>query len=432
MIKRYFHFAVCVLVCAALITSCAPVAAPTTDIVRPDGQEVVLWHAYDGATRAALLQQVDEFNAVNPWHIVIVPEYHGTADQLTRTLKDSKDNGTLPDLATRPSGSVWALDTSVVPMQRYANDPRLGLTSDDLADIYPAMLDTTRDPKSDELVGFPLGGEGVVLIYNIDRLASANYFIAPNSWPLFREICQNTTKDTTGDGQVDVYGFGFTPRADFAAAWLNSRGSSIISDDGTHTTFNGDEGVRTLSTLQETAASGCFYRTTNEDAIREFARGKVAMIFALTTQLSEIFSAVEARGGFRWGVSPVPYGRRNPTLTVSGPAWIMLRSTPAKQLAAWLFVRWFAETSQTVRWSQLTGLLPLRKSAAQGLSDLFTLNAGFKVAFDLMEVAQAQPDIPQWGSIAELLVHAVNAAVDGNDATQVLNEAAKAADALLK
>jgi sn-glycerol 3-phosphate transport system substrate-binding protein len=157
----------------------------------------------------------------------------------------------------------------------------------------------------------------------------------------------------------------------------------------------------------------------------------VAMIFALTTQLPEIFSAVEAQGGFRWGVSPVPYGRRNPTLTVSGPAWIMLRSTPAKQLATWLFVRWFAETPQTVRWSQLTGLLPLRKSAAQGLANLFTLNAGFKVAFELLSVAQAQPDIPQWGSIAELLVHAVNAAVDGNDPTQVLNDAAKSADALL-
>jgi multiple sugar transport system substrate-binding protein len=155
------------------------------------------------------------------------------------------------------------------------------------------------------------------------------------------------------------------------------------------------------------------------------------MFFALTTQLPEIFNAVEARGGFRWGVAPVPYGRRSPTLTISGPAWVMLHSTPAKQLATWLFIRWFSETPQTVRWSELTGLLPLRKSAAQGLANVFTLNAGFKVAFDLLAVAQAQPAIPQWGSIAELLVHAVNASVEGNDPAQVLNEAARSADALL-
>jgi ABC-type glycerol-3-phosphate transport system substrate-binding protein len=119
-------------------------------------------------------------------------------------------------------------------------------------------------------------------------------------------------------------------------------------------------------------------------------------------------------------------------MTLNGPAWIMLRSTPARQLAAWLFVRWFSEAPQTVRWAELTGWLPVRRSAAQGLADTFTTNAGFKVAFDLLTVAQAQPDIPQWSSIAQLLVRAVNAAVDGSDPAKALNDAAVAADALLK
>jgi multiple sugar transport system substrate-binding protein len=236
---------------------------------------------------------------------------------------------------------------------------------------------------------------------------------------------------TNADGQPDVYGFGFEPRADFAAAWLNSRGGSIISEDGTRTSFNSEEGVRALTTLQETAASGCFYRSDDE-AIFDFARGKVAMIFVQSTQLPAVFAAVEARGGFRWGVSPVPYGRRTPTLTLTGPAWIMLRSTPSRQLAGWLFVRWFSEAPQTVRWSELTGWLPVRRSAAQGLAQTFATNAGFKVAYDLLTVAQAQPDIAQWGSIAQLLVRAVNAAVAGTDPAQALNEAAVAADALLK
>jgi ABC-type glycerol-3-phosphate transport system substrate-binding protein len=227
-----------------------------------------------------------------------------------------------------------------------------------------------------------------------------------------------------------VFGFGFDPRADFATAWLNSRGGSILSEDGTHTIFNSDEGVRTLTTLQDTAKSGCFLRSGAE-SIRDFARGKVAMIFAQTTQLPEIFDAVEARGGFRWNVSPVPYGRRNPTLTISGPSWVMLKSTPAKQLAAWLFIRWSAETPQAVRWSKLTGLLPLRRSAGLGLADEFATNTGLKVAFDLLSVARAQPDVPQWDAIAELLIHAVIASVEGNDPTQLLNEAAQSADNLL-
>ena len=409
--------------------ACAPAGSQPIAPVRPDGQEIVVWHSYEGALRAALLTQIDEFNATNPWHVVIVPEFHGTATELGTQITAAVANGSAPDLVIRPAAAGWSLGSAVVPMQQFTSDTRFGLTATDLDDLYPAMLDMTRDPRTGELVGFPLGGEGVVLVYNSDRLATGNYFAAPDSWPLFKEVCQALTKDTNADSQPDVYGFGFEPRADFATAWLNSRGGSIISADGTRTSFNGDDGVRTLTTLQETAASGCFYRS-GADAIRDFAHGKVAMIFVQSTQLSAVSTAVAAR--FRRGVSPVPYGRRTPSLTINGPAWVMLRSTPARQLAAWLFVRWFSESPQTVRWSNLTGLLPLRRSAAQGLANVFAANVGFKVAFDLLAVAQAQPDVPQWGSIAELLVRAVNSVVVGRDPAQALNEAAVAADALLK
>jgi len=421
------------LLLALGLAACTPTAATTpfaSTIVRPEGQEVVLWHSYEGALREALLSQIDEFNATNPWHIVVVPEYHGASKQLADDLQTALKAGAGPDLVIRNPSDVWGLSEAVVPVQQYVNDPRFGLTADDLKDIYPAMLDMARDPKDKTLISFPLGGEGVVLVYNADGLANHQYFTPPNSWPLFKEICEALTRDVTGDNRIDVFGFGFNPRADFATAWLNSRGGSIISDDGTHTTFNSDEGVRTLTTLQDTAKSGCFLRS-GTDAIKDFARGKVAMIFAQTTQLPEIFDAVEARGGFRWNVSPVPYGKRDPSLTISGPAWVMLKSTPAKQLASWLFIRWFAETPQTVRWSQLTGLLPLRKSAGQGLANVFATNAGLKVAFDLLSVARAQPDIPQWDAIAELLVHAVNSSVQGNDPGQALNDAARSADNLL-
>jgi ABC-type glycerol-3-phosphate transport system substrate-binding protein len=423
-----FRRGMLLLLIAGVLAACAAPAAVTT--VRPEGQELVLWHSYEGALRDALLAQVDEFNAANPWQIVVVPEYHGNAQKLGAELQEAVKAGTAPDLVIRNPADVWALDEAVVPAQTYVDDKRFGLTPADLKDIYPAMLDMARNPKDKTLVSFPLGGEGVVLVYNADWLAQQNYFTPPTSWPLFKEVCEAVTRDVSGDGRVDVYGFGFDPRADFATAWLNSRGGTILSEDGAHTTFNSDEGVRTLTTLQDTAKSGCFL-PSGAESIRDFALGKAAMIFAQTTQLPEIFKAVEARGGFRWSVSPVPYGRRDPTLTISGPAWVMLKSTPARQLAAWLFIRWFAETPQAVRWSQLTGLLPLRQSAGAGLATEFAANAGLKVAFDLLSVARAQPDVPQWDAIAELLVHAVTSSVEGNDPAQLLNEAAQAADNLL-
>ncbi len=426
----------------ALLSACVPpYTAPTSiDDARPEGQEVVIWHSYTGAYRDALLTQIDDFNATNPWHIVLVPEYHGDNAQLTDELKKAIENGSAPDLTILQPSDVWPINDAVARIQTYIDHPRYGLSQDDLSDMFGAMLDTARDPKRGTLIGFPLGGEGVVLVVNSDRLAVHSYLLPPDSWPLFSEICKKMTFDKfnvdSTQPQFDAksivqYGLGFNPRADFATAWMVSRGSSLLSDDGLHTTFNSDEGVKTLQTLQDTATSGCFYPTTDANEINDFARGRVAMIFASTTQLPDVYTAVQARGGFRWTVAPVPYGKRSPSLTISGPSWVMLKSTAAKQLAAWLFIKWFSDTPQTVRWSQMTGLLPLRKSAEAGLANEFASNAGLKVAFDLLSVAKAQPDIPAWGNIAELLTHAVNAAVDGNDPAQLLNDAAKNADALL-
>ena len=79
----------------------------------------------------------------------------------------------------RDPSDVWTLGDAVVPVQTYVNDTRFGFTPDDLKDIYPAMLDMARDPKDKTLISFPLGGEGVVLVYNADRLATKTILRRP-------------------------------------------------------------------------------------------------------------------------------------------------------------------------------------------------------------------------------------------------------------
>ena len=75
-----FRRGMLVLLIGVMMAACA--APPAVAPVRPEGQELVLWHSYEGALRDALLAQVDEFNAANPWRIVVVPEYHGNSQQL--------------------------------------------------------------------------------------------------------------------------------------------------------------------------------------------------------------------------------------------------------------------------------------------------------------------------------------------------------------
>src|SRR5512139_3428910 len=115
-----------ILIVAFGLAACAPSTATpfVSPLVRPEGQELILWHSFEGLLRDALLAQVDEFNATNPWRIVVVPEFHGDAQQLGAELQAAVKAGTVPDLVIRNAADVWALGDAMVPIQTYLDDKR--------------------------------------------------------------------------------------------------------------------------------------------------------------------------------------------------------------------------------------------------------------------------------------------------------------------
>jgi len=423
-----------ILCVVTVLSACAPASLPDSiDSTDPAGQTVILWHSAEGDVRRALLTQVDAFNATNPWGILVVAEFHGGPGDVTNALATAVDTDRSPDLVLgRPLDVAW-LGEAAVPVQPYADNVRFGLSSSDLSDLYPAALDANRDPARDNiLVSFPVAGEGTVLIYNIDRLAAAGYLTPPDSWPLFREVCLVTTVDRNGDRQPEVHGFGFTPRASYVAAWYLSRGAPLLSPDGRALGFDNPSGVRVLETLSESAQGGCILPTPGPAAdLEAFSSGRVAMIFASTSDLRDIDQAVKSRSGFRWGVAPVPYGQHEITLDISGPSWIVLSSTPQKQLAAWLFARWFATTEQTLAWSLSTGQLPLRASAARQLRDRYAERPVEISALEMLPFGQADPLVPYWPNVAEVATRAVLAVMAGDAPEAAHGQAVEAAQQLL-
>lgn len=405
-----------------LLAACSPAAASApTDSISPDGQTIILWHSAEGDLRRALFNQIDEFNVTNPWRILVVPEYHGSEAELSAALQAALQRGRTPDLILGRPLDALRLGDAAVPVEPYVVDPTYGLTDADLADLYPAALDANRAPdRNDELVSFPVGSEGTVLIYNADRLASTGYLTPPNSWPLFREICLITTVDRDGDRRPDLFGLGFAPRAEFVVAWFLSRGAPLLTPDGKQPGFGGETGLKLLELVGEASQSECFYPTPGVHAdLEEFSKGRVAMIFANTSDLRAIKLAVEQQGGFRWNVAPVPNGQLPVTLSVSGPSWVLLRSTPQKQLAAWLFARWFASTDQTAAWARQTGQLPLRISAADRLKNESADNPAYVAVLDLLKYGRANPLVAYWPDVAEAATRAVLAVADGDPADAV-------------
>ena len=385
-------------------------------MVHPDGQTLILWHSAEGSVRRALLARIDEFNATNAWGILIVPEYHGDAADLQNELKVAIPAGRAPDMVLGRPLDVLQLGDAVTPIESYVVDERFGLTDADLADLYPALLDANRDPRREgALMSFPVGGEGTVLVYNADRLAALGYLTPPNSWPLFNEVCLVATADTNGDRRPDVFGFGFAPRPELVAAWFRSRGAPLLSGDGSKVGFQNENGRKMFETLSESAQGGCLFRAPGAGAdVEAFSLGRVAMIFASTSDLRDIARSVENAGGFRWGVAPVPHGRLPITLDLSGPAWLLLRGAPEKQLAGWLFMRWFATADQTLAWAADTGQLPLRKSATDPLAQRYAEDPNYRTVLGLLPYSAAEPLVSYWPDVAEAMTRSVLSVMSGN------------------
>ena len=74
-----------------------------------------------------------------------------------------------------------------------------------------------------------------------------------------------------------------------------------------------------------------------------------------------------------------------------GASVAVCRTTPEKQVAAWLFVKWFTETTRQARWVEASGYFPVRRSTARELEGYFARNPRYRIAFELLECGRAEP-----------------------------------------
>jgi maltose-binding protein MalE len=110
----------------------------------------------------------------------------------------------------------------------------------------------------------------------------------------------------------------------------------------------------------------------------------------------------------------------------------VLRSTPEKQLAAWLFARWFASSPQTLAWASSTGQLPLRASSARRLKQQSAEDPAYVAALDLLPFGHANPLVPYWPDVAEAATQAVLGVTAGDAPAAAQAQALDRVEALLQ
>ena len=90
-------------------------------------------------------------------------------------------------------------------------------------------------------------------------------------------------------------------------------------------------------------------------------------------------------------------------MVVYGPSYTMLKSTPEKQLAAWLFARWLLSPENQAQWVEATGLLPLRTSMTNLITPFQAASPQWDAAVGNLILAQGVPQLASWRKVRYVL-----------------------------
>src|SRR5512135_1077582 len=349
------RLSVLAIVAATLIAACgggtpatsqSPSAAATTeadqDITGP--VTVTLWHALTSdPQKAALEAAVKKFNETNGKGITVNAIVQGNYTQLYQKNLAAIQAGSLPDMAHAYESFVadYTKADVVINLDPYVNSKKNGLDQASKDDIYKPYFDTNRFAQyNNQLLSFPFTKSLALMYSNDDALKAAGITTAPKTWDEWEQAVMKTTKKDAS-GKTTQYGYAGTTDASYFNAMVLSRGGKLMSDDGKTVKWDGPEGLATLQMLKRLYDGGYAYTPTGFDWQNDFAQGKLAYTFASTS--SRPFIAAAMKTPVNWSVSLPPGGKT----VMFGANIAVFKTTPQKQLACWLFIKWFSEQAQT-------------------------------------------------------------------------------------
>jgi len=395
----------------------------------PSGQEVIFWHVSTKKHEEVLLEMIDEFNATNEWGITVVPEYGGYYGDIYKKIMAALAAGEPPDMAMAyvNQAAAYGLNDDVVALDDYVASTRYGLTDADLDDIYASFVAGDRNPYyDDQLMSFPPNRSMEVMFYNLTLLKEAGYEGPPATWAEFEEMAKAVT-ELGGD----VFGgYAYSGGTSNLATFVFSRGGDFYKDG--EWVFNGPEAVEAMTMIQRMFAEGAAYQPAERYGDQtDVSSNMAALAFGSTAGIKYWVSAFESNApDSEWGIAPPSHDTPEPVVNIYGPSWCVFKSTPERQLAAWLFLRWFTEREQTAKWAEDSSYFPVRKSAAAEMTDFFARQPLYAQAWSYVQYGRTEPNVPSYQEVRNIVADAMTAIINGADVQATLDKAVEDANAV--
>ncbi len=372
-----------------------PTLQPVFDITSVKGVEVILWHGWDGTTGSLLEQLAAEFNISNKYGLKIAVVSKGNLNQLTVDVEKSLAQAGQPDLVIALPEHILGWQSQLLELTPFITQKENGL---DLSEIPAGFL--AQSDKNGERYGLPLSRSARFIFYNASFASDLGFDGAPKTLDEFKtQACAANAfwkqdADLTNDGYGGlVLDLPSDETWQTPYSWLAANKGEIFSDGDYH--FNTPQNLDSLGFLSKLREEDCAWLPDSDTNFEHLVSRRALFLtgsLADIEQQNALFKTAAISDS--WTLLPFPGSQ--PGNVFYGPDMAILKSSPERELGAWIFLSWLLKPQNQLRLSRSTGFIPVTQTVLKMISTDITLPAQWSAGIDLIPQALVYPQTSSW------------------------------------
>jgi sn-glycerol 3-phosphate transport system substrate-binding protein len=404
--------------------------------------EITLWHSMTRANFDSLVKLTDQFNASQSdvrVNLVNQTSYQETLQKYRAGLS----SGDLPDLVQiEDTGLQQMIDSqSVLPAQACVDADKY-----DLSDHLKRVVDYWSVKGT--LWPMPFNVSNPVFYY--DKAAFRNAGLDPDKPPTTFDELRTDAEKLRAAGGSTTTPMGLKLDAWHLEQWLAKAGKPYVNNGNgrksraTKVEFDNKTGRDIFGFWSGMVHDGLAQTNPTEgpsafDNLLGIGTHSHNMTIDTSAALGTITQVLSGGqyAGVQLGVAPMPGPSGKGGILVGGAAlYIVNKSAPEKQEAAWRYAKFLNEPETQATWAADTGYIPIRKAAVNlpQIQQRWQEVPGFKVAYDQLtggveSTASAGPVIGDYQGVRDAVLEAEQGMfTQGTKPSAALNQARSKAD----
>jgi multiple sugar transport system substrate-binding protein len=397
-----------------LLSGCVP--APS------DRETLRFWTM--GREGEVVQQLLPEFERRNPGIRVRVQQVPWTAAH--EKLLTGFAGGTLPDLCQL--GNTWISEFAALDALADLGSSVAASRVVVAGDYFPGIWDT--NVIDGRLRGIPWYVDTRLLFYRSDLLKQAGFDAPPRSWEDWERALAAIKKERGPDRYAILLPLN-EPEPLIALGLQQDE--ALLREDGRWGGFSSPAFRRALdfyATMFRNGWAPTLGGAQISNVWTEFGRGHFAFYISGPWNIGEFKRRLPAEHQNDWMTAPLP-GPGGPGASTAGGSSLVIFRSSRHRGAAWRLVEYLSEPSVQIRFHELTGNLPPRRTAWQ---DENLARDAYAAAFrDQLERVKPTPQVPEWERIVnEMQLAAEQVVRGGMDVEQATRALDRRVDAILE